>query len=64
MRIYGTKPKRGKTYEAHTEPTKYGMGDYYGRAMKNPEGRMRDSSSPGFLPMAAKKLKVPPKSVV
>lgn len=64
MKIYGTKPHRGKTYEAHTEPTKYGMGDYYGRAHKNPMGRMRDSSSPGMIPVSAKGLKTPPKSLV
>ena len=63
MNIYGKKPKRGKTYEAHTEPTKYGMGDYYGRAMKNPVGRMRDSSV-GFIPVSKKQLKTPPRGVV
>lgn len=66
MPIYGPskKPRKGKTYEAHTEPTKFGMGDYYGSAMKNPIGRMRDSSNPGFIPLSAKGLKTPPKSVV
>lgn len=64
MNVYGKKPKRGKTYEAHTSPTKYGMGDYYGSAVKNPIGRMRDSTNPGFIPVSEKKLKVPPKSVV
>lgn len=65
MPIYGgKKPKRGKTYEAHTEPTKYGMGDYSGTGIRNPFGRIRDSSTPGFIPVSEKKLKVPPKSVV
>ena len=65
MNIYGgKKPRKGKNYEAHTEPTKYGMGDYYGRAHKNPIGRMRDSTNPGFIPVSAKGLKTPPKSVV
>jgi hypothetical protein len=64
MRIYGKKPKRGKTYESHTCPTPYGMGDYYGSAVKNAVGRMRDSTNPGFIPVPPKKLKVPPRSVV
>jgi hypothetical protein len=64
MKIYGTKPKRNKTYEAHVEPTKYGMGDYYGRAHRNPMGRMRDSTNPGFIPVSAKGLKTLPKSLV
>lgn len=63
MKIYGTKPKRGKTYEAHTSPTKYGMGDYYGTAMKAPVGKMRDSSI-GYIPVTKKQLKTPPRGVV
>ena len=63
MNIYGKKPKRGKTYEAHTAPTKYGMGDYYGRAMKAPIGKMRDGSV-GMMPVNKKGLKTPPTSVV
>jgi hypothetical protein len=63
MRIYGNKPKRGKTYEAHTEPIKYGMGDYYGRAMKAPIGKMRDGSV-GMMPVSKKSLKTSPTSVV
>lgn len=64
MKIYGTKPKRANTYEAHTEPTKYGMGSYYGTAVKAPIGRIRDTSSPGYIPVSEKKLKEPPRSVV
>jgi hypothetical protein len=64
VKIYGNKPKRGKTFEAHTEPTKYGMGDYYGTGARAKIGKIRDSSSVGFIPVSAKKLKVPPKSVV
>lgn len=63
MKIYGKKPKRGKTYEAHTEPTKYGMGDYYGTAMRNPFGKMRDDTV-GYRPMTKKELKTPPRGVV
>jgi hypothetical protein len=63
VKIYGKAPKRGKTYEAHTAPTRYGMGDYYGRAMKAPMGKMR-SDSIGFRPVTSKKLKTPPRGVV
>ena len=63
MNLYGKKPKRGKSYEAHTEPTPYGMGDYYGRAMKAPIGKMR-SDSVGMRPVTKKGLKTPPTSVV
>lgn len=47
--------------EAHTSNTKYGMGDYYGTGIKNKVGRMRDGA--GQYPVAAKKLKRPPKSL-
>lgn len=63
MRIYGQKPKRGKTYEAHTSPTKYGMGDYYGTGMRASVGKMR-SDSVGYRPVTPKKLKTPPRGVV
>jgi hypothetical protein len=64
MRIYGQKPKKGKNYEAHTSPTKYGMGDYYGTGIRAKLGTIRDSSNVGFIPVSAKKLKSPPRSVV
>jgi hypothetical protein len=64
MNIYGKRPKRGKNYEAHTCPTKYGMGDYNGTGVKNPIGRIRDTSSPGYIPVSEKEMKVPPRSVV
>lgn len=54
---------KGKKHEAHTAPTKYGMGDYYGTAAKNPVGRMR-SNSVGYRPVTRKQLGTPPKSVV
>lgn len=64
MKIYGQKPKRGKNYgESHTEPTKYGMGDYYGTGVRNKFGRLRDSSNPGFIPLGERGLKTPPKSL-
>lgn len=40
-----------------------GMGIYYGRAMKNPIGKMR-SDSIGYRPVSKKQLGTPPKSVV
>lgn len=63
MRIYGKQPKRGKTYEAHTEPPKYGMGDYYGTGVKAPVGKVRDATV-GYRPVSRKGLKTPPTSVV
>lgn len=53
-----------KNSPAHCAPTKFGMGDYYGTGIKQPIGKMRDSSYPGMNPVSEKKLKVPPKSVV
>ena len=64
MNIYGKKPKRGKTYEAHTSPTKYGMGDYYGTGVRAKLGTVRGSSNAGFIPVSEKKMKEPPRSVV
>lgn len=52
-----------KHKEAHTASTKKGMGDYYGTGVKNPMGRMRDSSV-GFIPVSKKQLGTAPKSVV
>jgi hypothetical protein len=40
-----------------------GVGDYYGTAMKNPVGHMRDASV-GFRPVNAKQLGTKPRSVV
>jgi hypothetical protein len=54
-------PKTPK--EAHTDHTKYGMGDYYGTSHKNPMGKMRDVSV-GFRPVNKKQLKTPPRGVV
>jgi hypothetical protein len=47
--------------EWHSSNQKYGMGDYYGTAIKNPIGRVRDSY---MTPkMSSKKLGKPPKSL-
>lgn len=40
-----------------------GMGYYYGRAMKNPMGKMRGDSI-GYIPVSKKRLGTPPKNVV
>jgi hypothetical protein len=46
------------------QPNYYGgMGDYYGTAAKNPQGRMRGDSL-GYRPVSRKQLGTPPKSVV
>jgi hypothetical protein len=57
------KSGRKKNVEAHTSPTKYGMGDYYGTGFKAPVGRVRDGTV-GFIPVSKSKLGKPPKSVV
>lgn len=40
-----------------------GMGSYYGRAMRNPQGKMRDDTL-GYVPVSKKKLGTRPKSLV
>lgn len=40
-----------------------GMGTYYGRGMRNPQGKLRDGTV-GFRPVSQKQLGTPPKSVV
>ena len=40
-----------------------GMGNYYGRAYRNPMGKMR-SDTLGYIPISKKRLGTPPKSVV
>ena len=42
---------------------KMGCGDYYGTGMKNPIGRVRDSTV-GYRPVSRKQMGKPPKSVV
>lgn len=48
--------------EAHTAPTKYGMGDYYGTGIKQKVGRMRQDFM-GNTPTSNKKFGKPPKSL-
>lgn len=54
--------KRVKHKEAHTSPTKIGMGDYYGTAIKNPIGKLR-SDPIGVINIKSKALKKPPKNL-
>lgn len=51
-----------KFKEAHSSNKKFGMGDYYGSGIKNPQGRMREDSM-GMIAVTPKKLKKPPKSL-
>jgi hypothetical protein len=55
-------PKRpGKNRFAHTQNTKYGMGDAYGMGVRAKLGKMR-SDSMGMVVLTPKKLKSPPRS--
>ncbi len=54
--------KLKKDKEWHASSAKTGMGDYYGSAIKNPQGRIR-SDSMGYKSMNPADLKVPPKSL-
>lgn len=54
------KLKKGK--EWHAPKTKIGSGDYYGTAIKNPQGRVRESTLE-FQSATPKSLKKPPKSL-
>lgn len=57
-------PLKAKTRnaEAHTAPTRFGMGDHYGTGFKAPVGRMR-SNSVGYRPVSKKQLGTPPKGL-
>lgn len=56
--------KSGKTKnaEAHTSPTKFGMGDYYGSGQKAKIGKMRGHSV-GCRPVTKSQMSKPPKSL-
>jgi hypothetical protein len=47
--------------QAHTDNTKYGMGDYYGTGVRSKIGKMRDGM--GMQDISPKKLKSAPKSL-
>lgn len=53
--------KNTKHKESHVANTKYGSGDYYGVAKKNPVGRVREVM--GVTAINSKKLGKPPKSL-
>lgn len=59
-RQYPKKP--GKPRFAHTENTKYGMGDHYGTGIRAKLGRIRGDSA-GVVQVTPKKLKTPPRSL-
>jgi hypothetical protein len=55
--------KKAKTNrEWHTSNNKIGMGDFYGTAIKQKVGRMRDNQL-GYMDATPKQLKTPPKSL-
>ena len=54
----GTKKVRK---EFHCPETKLAMGDFYGTGVRNPMGRIRDSSVNTQIPKG--KLKTPPKAL-
>jgi len=52
-----------KHKEAHSAGSKFGMGDFYGKAVRAKMGIARDLNLPGVNPVSNKKLKKPPKSL-
>lgn len=50
------------SYEAHTAKTKFGHGDGYGTAIKQPVGKLK-SPTVGMTPMSKKQVGKPPKKV-
>lgn len=48
--------------EAHTSPTKFGMGDNYGTGIRAKLGKVRDDTV-GMVSLTSKGLKKPPKSL-
>lgn len=60
----GANPLKSKTKhkEAHTDNTRFGMGDFYGSGVKAPMGKMRGDSV-GYRPVSKKELGKPPKTL-
>lgn len=54
------KPLKHK--ESHTSPSKIGMGDHYGSALKNKIGRVREDST-GHMDYPSKRQTKPPKKL-
>jgi hypothetical protein len=59
--VKASQKKSPVSREAHTSPTKKGMGDYYGTGIKNNIGKSRDVM--GIKQINPNKLKTPPKSL-
>ena len=57
------KKPRSKHREAHSANAKFGMGDFYGRAIPAKMGKIRQMYAPGTNPAAPKSLKKPPKTL-
>lgn len=55
------KPSAKLHKESHVSPTKKGMGDHYGPAIKNKVGRIRDESLD--VSRVSKRVGKPPKSL-
>lgn len=49
--------------QAHVAEAKHGMGDFYGSGVRNKVGRIRDTSTPGAVPVSKKGLRKPPRSL-
>lgn len=59
------KTSRPKVRQTHTQFTTHGMGNYYGRASKNPQGKIREASDTvGYRPVTKRQLGTKPRSVV
>lgn len=56
------KAKNTKYKQAHTDNTKYGMGDYYGTGITAKVGKMRDGGVDS-MNLSKKQLKTPPKNL-
>ncbi len=57
------KTKRSKHREAHSSNAKFGMGDFYGRAIPAKMGKIRSVYPPGANPVQPKSLKKSPKTL-
>jgi hypothetical protein len=60
-----SKKSRPVLRQTHTQFTKFGMGNNYGRASKSPMGTIRPGSNTvGYRPVSKQQLGKPPKSTV
>lgn len=62
LRAPGFAGKKSLHKEAHTSSENLPMGTYYGMAVRQKVGRMRDGSV-GFRPATPKQLGTPPKAL-